>query len=543
MKTKKYLSIIVIFFLLINIIFVNGETTLVQDSEKSQTETSTENQVSENSQTENIVSEKESPQDITSTEKSEKENNLEEIIEEIVQENTSQENSKNLQEENIENEDVDSEKIIIAQEDSEENETIQSNQENQNYSKEIQNQTIVNNTIVHKTNSTYNENLTTNTEENNKGDSSSSSYIEIEKLNSDSPSKENNKTSHKEENKTIKITLQTEGKVSVKGEIPANFSSEITKEEKITNKEHFSKQVTIKSSEHLNSPLTVYSEIPETKKENIIIYWKNEDKEIEVSEYIDEDNNGLIERIGWIVPHLSEQIFEIKISSEEKDNSSDEILINVNLDASENPIKFDIGINYTNINDLDCSIKIFNNSYESLKNFSPTTNQTFEFNLQDALYNYNISCVDTNDISKINSVSGDFIISQDFSVKENNQEWSESEEKFYFLDLVHNELKNSPEISISSNSSSIPKIEIFKGTDLINTFNSSNFELNENIINSSGIYTMNISFDSPSAKTTLTRKFSVASADIQISDESIKVGENTDITVIINSSKIGILHY
>ena len=33
-------------------------------------------------------------------------------------------------------------------------------------------------------------------------------------------------------------------------------------------------------------------------------------------EYYDENENGLIDRISWIVPHLSEQIFDVKIEIE-----------------------------------------------------------------------------------------------------------------------------------------------------------------------------------------------------------------------------------
>jgi len=59
----------------------------------------------------------------------------------------------------------------------------------------------------------------------------------------------------------------------------------------------------------------VYSNIAETKQENIRVYWiKNDTKELfNDVEYIDRDNNGLIDRLEWVVPHLSNQTFEISI--------------------------------------------------------------------------------------------------------------------------------------------------------------------------------------------------------------------------------------
>ena len=59
-----------------------------------------------------------------------------------------------------------------------------------------------------------------------------------------------------------------------------------------------------------------YTAISETKQENIRLYWIiNGTKELfSAVEYVDTNLNGMVDRLEWVVPHLSNQTFEISIS-------------------------------------------------------------------------------------------------------------------------------------------------------------------------------------------------------------------------------------
>ena len=75
------------------------------------------------------------------------------------------------------------------------------------------------------------------------------------------------------------------------------------------------KQVVISSGIHYKNVLA-YADVPvEAKQESIKLYWvKNETRELFSDvEYYDTNDNGLIDRIQWVVPHLSNQTFEIEI--------------------------------------------------------------------------------------------------------------------------------------------------------------------------------------------------------------------------------------
>ncbi len=75
------------------------------------------------------------------------------------------------------------------------------------------------------------------------------------------------------------------------------------------------KRVTISASDELNYTevlaYTEISEIFEVGEENLIkVIWKNENKEVDFDAY-DLDDDGYLDYVEWIAPHLSEQTFEI----------------------------------------------------------------------------------------------------------------------------------------------------------------------------------------------------------------------------------------
>jgi hypothetical protein len=84
------------------------------------------------------------------------------------------------------------------------------------------------------------------------------------------------------------------------------------KEEKKISKNH--KLVTISSENHYRNVLC-RTDISESRESNIKLYWLKDSGKQEFNEinYIDSNQNGLIDSIEWVVPHLSNQTFEIII--------------------------------------------------------------------------------------------------------------------------------------------------------------------------------------------------------------------------------------
>ncbi len=74
------------------------------------------------------------------------------------------------------------------------------------------------------------------------------------------------------------------------------------------------KQITVSADLDYENVLT-YTDIPESREELIKVYWlKDSGKELFTDiDYIDTNNNDLIDRLEWTIPHLSNQTFEIII--------------------------------------------------------------------------------------------------------------------------------------------------------------------------------------------------------------------------------------
>ncbi len=77
----------------------------------------------------------------------------------------------------------------------------------------------------------------------------------------------------------------------------------------------YRKQVTISSDIHYRDVLTS-TNIPESSKDSITLYWLKDGGKERVDEinYIDTNSNSKIDKIEWIVPHLSNQTYEISIT-------------------------------------------------------------------------------------------------------------------------------------------------------------------------------------------------------------------------------------
>jgi hypothetical protein len=315
-------------------------------------------------------------------------------------------------------------------------------------------------------------------------------------------------------------------------------------------KNEFEKEVIISSQDHLNKSVILYTSLTtETKEENIQIYWKNNEnlditnlEEFSV-EYYDENENGLIDKISWIVPHLSEQRFEIRIGFEKANESSENIVLIVNNPPSgevSNPINLNVTVNYSK--GVNCTLNINGIEYNSSDNFN------YNLDLSNGDYNWLVNCSDVQNASIWNATLGNFSINESFSVSLTGGNLSSTGGRLYFLDLVENKIKYAGIINIHSENPSKIKIELKKNNivhytqDISGNITDYFLPLNKTILNQSGIYNLTVYFDKPSAKNITSILFSVASANLTFNTTNIQEGQSVKITANIISSLEKITH-
>jgi hypothetical protein len=356
-------------------------------------------------------------------------------------------------------------------------------------------------------------------------------YVSLEGIETKTPTK-----TLSGENETPEKTLYNyynEGKKVI--EIETYKRVDIQKQE--IEKSESEKQIIISSEEHIDDPLRIYVDLSkEAKKEEIEIYWENEGN-LEITsqesfkvEYYDEDENGLIDRISWIIPHLSEQTFKIIINLEKIPESSDQIILNVNAPSFSgsinNPIFFNASVNYSG--DVNCYLKI--NEF-SPQEFSGNLSN-YSLNLPNGTYNWIINCSDISNSSIYSSGSGNFTVNEGFSVSD--------PDKVYLLNQNNYLIGSLGVVQISSQKNSNIEISIKRPSPhedyKINLFgNSYNLVLNESVLLVPGQYTIKVNFKEPSANYTIEKNFSVAKAELLFNDGEYGIGENVEINAKINS--------
>jgi len=185
----------------------------------------------------------------------------------------------------------------------------------------------------------------------------------------------------------------------------------------------------------------VYSDLPsQALKEDIEIYWENEDLEVTDEadlEYYDLDSNGLIERVSWVVPHLSTQYYRIVINVDVEGNESNEIILEVDSPPNNsyvgNPIKFQATIDYIYSSSVNCSLILEDNvSNESPLDLIGTVFKANNFEFDDILlregrYDWEIYCWDTQDPTINQGIGGYFNVRDNFSISDLSE--------FYFNDV------------------------------------------------------------------------------------------------------------
>ncbi len=348
-------------------------------------------------------------------------------------------------------------------------------------------------------------------------------------------SQKSNFSKKKQENKKIAYVFYEKGEKVIEINTSLKNLPEIKKQEKIIKN---GKQVIISSQEHLNESLRIYSKLEkEAKKQNIKIYWKNENQFINTGiKYYDENKNGLIDKISWIVPHLSEQIFEIIINSETSETNEQEINITTLISPPPraiNPIKFKFNISYNNISNLNCSLLLKSNNSNILWR-NTTVNQTIQINepLLNGKYFWNYTCYDLINNKSANKTG-------QFQINETLPEIT-GKKNMYLLDKQNNVLINPSSINfisdIEKNITLYFKKPSGQQTENYSITTSKSFNINESIISEAGIYTLYLFYKGKNTSFQQdTKKFYVAESKIII-PENTTAGQETSFSINIDAS-------
>src|SRR3989344_6740164 len=128
-------------------------------------------------------------------------------------------------------------------------------------------------------------------------------------------------TSSLQNSKKIEVDELNETKLEETYYTKAPYTLETNFSEKF-DQNKLTKEVTIKSDSELHyQNVLSYTEIPESKTDQINLYHYINNEKIEVTNnqlynvsYLDLNNNGLIDKLVWYVPQLSEQNFSVEIS-------------------------------------------------------------------------------------------------------------------------------------------------------------------------------------------------------------------------------------
>jgi 3'-phosphoadenosine 5'-phosphosulfate sulfotransferase len=304
-----------------------------------------------------------------------------------------------------------------------------------------------------------------------------------------------------------------DGRLELEFEILEGDFVEIKKKE--IKRGEFEKDVLISSEEHFEDEVRVYSDLPSPARiEDVVVVWESEDEVVEVLEYFDSDSDGLVERISWIVPHLSSQRYSIRIVVSGEENSVGNILLDVDAprdgDVVLNPIDFNVSINYFNKSAVECSISI-----DGVGSLAVKDGESFPWTepLSSGNHTWSVFCQDKDNPSIVNSSSGNFVVF-DFSINPLNS--------FYF---------NNSDISGSVNSQGDFSLELRRNGVNQNIVNSgSSFLIESSKISVPGNYELLATTSYYNESLSVSKNFSVGGISVGF-PPSVEVDENVNFVI------------
>lgn len=299
-------------------------------------------------------------------------------------------------------------------------------------------------------------------------DSSDYDYVDLKEILNQYQSLQNSSSEKNEElektsEKEVTYVLYEGNKKEIETQTAENTGLVINVDENIIEEPNWEKEVTISSNKHHENPVTAYSDISEdVDYKEIKVFWKEEQKNLDY-ETFDTNGNGIVDRISWIVPHLSEQNFLITLQDTNSTNDTGQILIvspSFNSNITSSSIVLPFLINNTLGATTNCNFSLFKSG--NLINTSVDSSASINYNLSvdNGLYNWNMSCTDS-----LNSLYNYSLGS--FAVSVNNTP------KITFTSNVSAALKNSTVgFAITINASAGPLLYTVDWADGSNLFNS-----------------------------------------------------------------------
>lgn len=345
-------------------------------------------------------------------------------------------------------------------------------------------------------------------------------YVDIEDLIENKTEEKEDGVEEKEiEKEKISRSLVEDGQIEIEFEAFEDEVMEIEKKELLRGE--FEKVVLISSDEHFDDELRVYSDLPvPALEENIVVTWENEGEVVEDVECYDGDGDGLVERISWIVPHLSTQEYRIEIVVEGTTSSSEDIILDVNMPTNgstvTNPIDFNISVEYNNLSDVDCKLYINNFAYD----FGMDGDAFPNVSLDSGQKNWSVECWDGDYYTSTirNSTSGYFEVF-DFSIS--------GLDDFYFNDSVVAGSVNHQE---GSNVESL----VLDGS-AISYNGDGNFSIEGFLISTPGNYELVATTDYYENPISVSESFEVGAGSVRFVDTTIEVGDEAVVELYIDS--------
>ncbi len=317
-----------------------------------------------------------------------------------------------------------------------------------------------------------------------------------------------------------KFKLKNEGKTTI--ELFVNTTDEKAKNIKIKLKQKNldEEEITVSSEKHVEDELLIFRKLKNPVEEkNIKIFWKNENKFVKKINYFDDDNDGLIEKISWVIPHLSEQIFKILLERKNSTTSTEIEITNLKdmQEIQTNPINFSFNVSYNK--NLTCKLKINNSEKETNENITlPNGNYTWK---------YYCESVEDSNINK--TIKGNFIINETFEIT--------GLKKIYFLDWNGNLINSSEKIKIINKNYEKVNINIsVEGKQDKSLPKSKEFLIGDILYqNTLKTYSMKTSFKGLEKEIKKENSFEVVKIKVEMPPE-VKEEENTNFKIHLNSS-------
>ncbi|MFH1801994.1 MAG: hypothetical protein ABH864_00920 [archaeon] len=162
-----------------------------------------------------------------------------------------------------------------------------------------------------------------------------------------------------------------------------------------------------------------YLNVEVEDKDQITVNWKD-NGEVDF-DYFDENDNGLIDRISWTIPHLSEQEFEIIINFYFEDNNEtvgeievEEYIVPGNVTVS--PVEFHFNVYYSDVSLVLCNLSLSDSEGVFLsEEFRDTNGSSHLFDLVNGDYSWDLLCLDETNDSIQSQLTGDFEVVVDYT--------------------------------------------------------------------------------------------------------------------------------